>query len=277
MQIFIRHLWVLATEELLDLLRRKRAVFTLIFYLIALVLAMQWFSRLQLRFEPITDVLAATPTMERLRMQLGQLGLAGVLDLIVELSRYPASLWMFQIFSLLWLPTIIGLVSCDMVAMDIDRGTLRFVLQRSSRLAYYVAKTLAHVGLFIALQFVSLLGLIALGWLTAPQFGLADYLSLSARYFAVSVPYIVFVVASTEWISSWSRRPMSAIMRLNVLWVVFFVVLGWRAAYSPLGPQATVGLILPFEEHSWRSAASFLGWALGFTVLGLVGFLRRDV
>jgi hypothetical protein len=277
MTTLLRHLWVLATEELYDLLRRKRAVFTLIFYLVILALAVQWFSRLQLRFEPITNVLAAAPQLERLRAQLAQLGLAGTLDFIVELSRYPASLWMFQVFTLLWLPTIVGLVSCDMVAMDIDRGTLRFVLQRSSRLAYYAAKTLAHAALFIGLQLVSFFGLVGWCWFSTPNFALADYVSLSGRYFAVSIPFILFVVASTEWISSWSRRPMSAIIRLNVLWVVFFALLGWRTVLSPLGPHATVGLVLPFAEYFWGSLTSFLGWGFGFAALGLLGFLRREV
>jgi len=277
MKTLLRHLWVLATEEVYDLVRRKRALFTLIFYLVILMLAVQWFSRLQLRMEPLTNVLAAGPQLERLRAQLDQLGLAGALDFIIELSRYPASLWMFQVFTLLWLPTIVGLVSCDMVAMDIDRGTLRFVLQRSSRLAYYAAKTVAHAALFIGLQLVSFLGLIGWCWFSSPHFALADYVGLSARYFAVSIPFILFVVASTEWISSWSRRPMSAIIRLNVLWVIFFALLGWRTALSPLGPDGTVGLVLPFAEYFWGSIASFLGWAVGFAAIGLVGFLWREV
>ncbi|MFM1847320.1 MAG: hypothetical protein RL417_794, partial [Pseudomonadota bacterium] len=125
MQVFWRHLWVLTTEELFDLVGRKRSALTLILYLIVLIAAMYWFSRAQQRFEPVTNVLAAAPQIEELRFQLSKFGLQDTVDFLIELSRYPAALWMFQLFSLLWLPTVVGLVSCDMISIDIDRGTLR--------------------------------------------------------------------------------------------------------------------------------------------------------
>ena len=277
MGVFWRHLWVLTTEELYDLVWRRRSCISLILYLLVLCAAMYWFSRAQTRFEPVTNILAAAPQLEELRFHLSKFGLQDTLDFIVELSRYPASLWMFQIFSLLWLPTLVGLVSCDMVSIDIDRGTLRFVLQRSSRLAYYLSKGLAHLLLFITLQAISMIGLIVLCILTSKGFELQDYLTLGFRYFLISIPFIVFVVASTEWVSSWSRKPMSAILRLNILWVVFFVLLGWYPDLSPLTQRSLIGLVLPFEQYGLLSAGSLLAWGAGFALLGLVGFVRRDV
>jgi len=277
MRVLLRHLWVLTTEELYDLLGRKRAVLSLALYIGVLGFSMHWFSRLQQRFEPVTDLVKAGPKLDVLRQQLSGYGLEGTLDFVVELSRYPASLWMFQIFSLLALPAIVGLVSCDMVAMDIDRGTLRFVLQRSSRLAYYLAKCLAHTALFVGLQFISVAGLIVMCAVTNAQFNVGDYLRLGALYFGVAVPFIFFLVASTEWVSSWSRRPMSAIVRLNVLWMVFFVVLGWEPLLSPLTSYSLIGLVLPFDRYLLESAASLLAWGAGFALIGLGGFLRRSV
>lgn len=277
MQVFIRHLWVLTTEELYDLVWRKRSCISLVLYLVVLIGAMYWFSRAQSRFVPLSNVLAVAPQIEELRFQLSKFGLQNTVDFIIELSRYPASLWMFQLFSLVWLPTLVGLVSCDMVSIDIDRGTLRFVLQRSSRLAYYLSKGLAHLVLFLSLQVASMVGLIVICAFTAQDFELGDYLALGARYFIVSIPFILFVVASTEWVSSWSRKPMSAILRLNILWVVFFVLLGWNGDLSPLSQRSLVGLLLPFQEYFVSSMGSLLGWASAFGFLGLVGFLRRDV
>lgn len=277
MRVFCRHLWVLTTEELRDLVWRRRSSISLVLYLVVLCAAMYWFSRAQSRFEPVTNILAAAPQLEELRFQLAKYGLQDTLDFIVELSRYPASLWMFQLFSMLWLPTVVGLVSCDMVSIDIDRGTLRFVLQRSSRLAYYLSKGLAHLLLFVGLQAISMIGLIVICAMTATNFELGDYLTLGARYLLVSIPFIVFVVASTQWVSSWTRKPMSAIVRLNILWVIFFVLLGWNADLSPLSQRSLVGLMLPFQTYGATSAISLIAWGMIFAVLGLIGFVRRDV
>jgi hypothetical protein len=277
MRVFLRHLWVLTTEELFDLAGRKRSMLTLLLYLVVLVSAMYWFSKVQRHFEPVTNVLAAAPQIEELKQMLQKFELEDTVDFIIQLSHYPAALWMFQLFSLLWLPTVVGLVSCDMVAIDIDRGTLRFVLQRSSRLAYYLAKLMAHFLLFAGLQLVGMIGLVAICGVTVAQFKLADYAGLGALYFTVAVPFIFFVVASTAWVSSWTRKPMSAIVRLNVLWVVFFIMLGWWPHLSPLASTSMVGLFLPFDRYMWSSVGALTAWGSGFAALGLAGFLRRDV
>jgi hypothetical protein len=142
---------------------------------------------------------------------------------------------------------------------------------------YYLSKTLAHLVLFLGLQLASMIGLIGICAVTAPQFAAREYLELGALYFAVAVPFIFFIVASTEWVSSWTRKPMSAILRLNVLWVIFFVMLGVAPAFSPLASTSIVGLFLPFDRYLVSSIAALSAWGAGFAALGLFGFLRRDV
>ena len=70
---------------------------------------------------------------------------------------------------------------------------------------------------------------------------------------------------------------MSAIVRLNVLWVVFFILLGWWPHLSPLASTSMVGLFLPFDRYMWSSIGALTAWGSGFAALGLAGFLRRDV
>ena len=208
---------------------------------------------------------------------LNRLGAKEAFELFLQLSRLPTTLWIFQLFSLLWFPTLVALVSCDCIALDVYRGTLRFILSRASRPAYYFGKLISHLALYCVLQFVSLATVLIYSACVMNDFKVRPYLSLAIEYFLVFIPFLFCTVAATQWISSMSRRPMNALIRIHVLWVAFIFVVAIVPWASPLWGEIALGLFAPFGQYPLWSVIGYSIWGSIFTLAGLIWFMRRDV
>ena len=277
MRIGLLHFFVLTWEELRELAFRRRSFLSLLLYFGILALCVWGLADLQARMGPAGALLQDPTALDHLRGQLAERGWEDSFHVLLEVAQYPASIWIFQAFCILWFPTLVALVSCDMIAVDIQRGTLRFVLQRSGRIVFYLSKLVAHFLLFVILQLGSVAALIGFASWGAKGFALTDFIEIAWRYFAVFMPFLFFLVTSTAWISSASRRPLNALLKIHLLWLLFIALLFVWPWLSPLESGYTIGLILPFGQYLWPTVMSMSVWGGIFALLGLIGFIWRDV
>jgi ABC-type transport system involved in multi-copper enzyme maturation permease subunit len=185
-------------------------------------------------------------------------------------------LWIFQMFSLLWFPTLVALVSCDAIALDVYRGTLRYVLLRSTRSSYFAAKMVSHFVLYAVLQALSLVVVLVYSLWDGSQ-GKAESLRLAVQYFIVFLPFLWCVLAATLFMSSFARRPMNALIRIHVLWVAFIFIVAVEPWASPLWSKLVLGLFVPFDNYPLMTAVGYTLWGALFSLVGLLIFKRRDV
>lgn len=275
---FFRQIWVLTVEELRELVLRKRAMLSLLMYFFALAVSIWLILRLSLVVEvDFSRIDLNLPQFKPLRELLSKTGLLPYANSLFQLSSCPALLWIFQMFSVLWLPSLVALVSCDMVAIDIYRGTLRFLLLRTSRLAYFVSKLLSHALLYLVLHAASILAVIAVSLYYSSQFSLVATLLLALKYLLTIFPFILFVVAATLWVSCWSRGPMGAIIKLHVLWLLVIIVSAYAPAWTPFDFNLLVGMFVPFENYPIISVAGYLFWTLCISTVSWLGFAWRDL
>ncbi|MBN8547932.1 MAG: ABC transporter permease subunit [Deltaproteobacteria bacterium] len=277
-QLFLHQLFVLTGAELRELLWRRRSFLSLLLYALIILLSV-W-----LLFKVHGTLGSGHGQMDldsaehaELAATLDKLGARHVFELFLRLNALPSTLWIFQLFSLIWFPTLVALVSCDSIALDVYRGTLRFVLSRSSRSAYYFGKLLSHVALYCALQFVSLLTVVLYTAVAVEDFKWGESLKLAVQYFIVFVPFLWCIVAATQFVSSWSRRPMNALIRVHVMWIAFIFMLGFCPWLSPLWSKIGVGLFVPFDSYPLLTVLGYSLWGVFFTLIGMLLFTRRDV
>lgn len=277
-QLLLHQVSVLTLAELRELLWRRRSLLSLILYaLIILLSAWLLFKAHGTLGAGRGSVNLDSPEHGDLAAALDRMGARGLFLILLRLGDLPAALWIFQIFSLFWFPTLVGLVSCDCIALDVYRGTLRFVLLRSSRAAYYLAKLCSHFVLYAVLQFVSLGMVLLYISLAVPDVHFASALQLAIQYFLVFLPFLWCVVAATQLVSSWSSRPINALIRIHVLWIAFIFMLALFPWASPLWSKWVLGLFVPFDNYPIMSVFGYCAWGAFFSLLGMLFFLRRDV
>jgi len=274
---FFHQVFVLATEELRDLIFRRRAALSLILYLGVITLVVMSLAYIEEKLWPSMSIFQQdSPERGLILTQFEKYGLRDELELILKIGSLPRPVVIMQLFSLLWFPTLVALVSCDMVSIDLYRGTLRFLLGRTGRAAYYFSKMLAHFALYFLLQVLTLLVLFVTCALKTETFDKPAYVASLLAYFGVFLVFLWFVVATTQFISCWSVRPINAVIRLHLLWVVFLGLLFIYPWASPLNAQAVVGLVAaPFEGAGWRSVSYLACWSALFSLAGLLLFQRR--
>jgi ABC-type transport system involved in multi-copper enzyme maturation permease subunit len=275
-QVF-RQIFVLAADEFRELLLRRRAFLSLLIYVAVVVGSLWAIFRVQRVFGFNMVHPPNAEAYQRLLEKMNEIGLGDTFAIFMKLTQFPEMLWIFQLFSVLWFPTLVALVSCDAVAVDIYRGTLRFILLRSSRLAYYLGKFVAHFGLYFILQLASLSAVWILTYAFYPDEDLGRLTKLTIYYVLVFVPFLAWLVALTQLVSSWSRRPMSALVRVHVLWVVLIVVASQVPQFTPLDGDLVFGLFAPFDAYPISTVVGYSLWTLVFLVVGLFGFIKRDV
>lgn len=265
----------LAREEVIDLLRRPRALLSLILHLGMVLLTVKAFLRVDVEVSSVVsrDDRVAVMVSEL----LSKLSIVSSQNMATELLSWPLSLPLLQFLLVLWLPTFVTLVSCDMVSTDLSRGTLRFILNRSTRRAYYVSKYLAHCFFHILLQ--ALIFVLFVGATLAITHDVpVDRLFRPAlTLFVLSVPYLCFLVAVTEAVSCLSKRPFVAILLLHIFWSVVVGVIIFVRNQPLLRWEYFLGLIVPFQGYGADSFVAFSVWGFALLIIGMLNFQRREV
>lgn len=273
---FTRHVMVLGEEEFRDLVLRKRSILSLTLYLGVIGVVMLALTYIEERLRPSLGLFSVGGGQRNRLFEWAQMnGFEELARVVVEVGSWPSSIVIAQAMFLLWFPTLVSLVSCDMIAIDVYRGTLRFLLLRTTRVAYFVAKTLAHLMLYGLLYALSVAVLLVLSAIRDPGFEIGRYLYALSRMSFVMVPYLVFLVASTQFVSCWSSKPMNAVLRLHLLWVLFLGVAFFVPWASPLWPTISLGLIAPVFGYQWLAAAGMVAWTVLFMLSGWLFFRRR--
>ncbi len=273
---FVRHVAVLTEEELRDLLLRRRAMLSLLLYLAVIGAVMLSLTYVEERLRPSLGFFNDGNGERNRLLEWAQLnGFGDLARIIAELGSWPSPVVISQFLFLLWFPTLVALVSCDMIAIDVYRGTLRFVLLRTTRLAYFVSKTVAHLILYLILYVISIAVLLVLSVFRDPLFRIEWYARPVLLMAVAMVPFLLFLVASTQFVSCWSSKPMNAVVRLHLLWVLFFGLVFFIPWATPLWPKISLGLIAPFFGHQWLAIGGMLGWSALFGGCGWLLFRRR--
>jgi ABC-type transport system involved in multi-copper enzyme maturation permease subunit len=253
-------------------------VLTLLVYAGFLALSLWLLVSLEKQLGPTQSVLAELIARgAEFDALLAQFHLTNAKSLILYLVRIPNSVWLFQLFTILWYPVLVTLMSYDCISHDAGRGSLRFLLQRVSRPAYFLSKFLSHTLVYLFLQGIALTLLLFISSQMIDGFTMSAYGPSSLRYFIVFIPYLCCFLASAVWISSTTKRSGIALIRLHLLWI-YFVLIGVKFPWAtPLTSDVTLGLMMPEFGYGLIACVGFFGWMLGFLLLGLIPFARRDL
>lgn len=273
----IRQTRVLLWEELRELFTRKRSLFSLLAYAGFTLLVFSGLARAMARAR---QAVGDSSILEQPRILVEQFGRSmspEAYRVLEQLAQVPSPIVIYQCLSLVLLPTLVAMVSCDMVSVDISRGTLRYLLLRSRRSSYYLSKLAAHTVLYVVLHSVTMIGLLVVIYRSDPQFSLDAGVPPAVAYIAVTIPAIWLMVALTAWISSWCRSTMSALILIHLAWIVMFGVMAVRPAWTPFYHTISIGLVAPFGEFAADAIVGMSLWALALSVGGYAGFARRDV
>ena len=275
---FIRHLWVLSIEDLRELLIRRRALLSLAVYLTVICVVVFGLAYTERRLFPTMNFFRVdNEHRSHFRSLFISRGYGQEFEMLLKTAQLPSAVVIMQIFSLLWFPTLVALLSSDMVSLDVYRKTLRYIILRTSRVTYYLSKMLGHVIFYLALQILTVSTLFAVCALNPVGFSRGQYLAALLRCLLVFTPFLWFLVASTQLISCWTARPAAAVLRMHLLWIAFIVLLYAAPSLSPINVYTVRGLISPFGAYAWESCARMALWAGFFTLLGCVSLDRKSL
>lgn len=267
---------LLAFEELRDIFTRKRTVVAFVLYLAVIFLSLYSARELFTNLNLSGLLRLTSDEFQALRAELTQ-AIPTKWQLIFEtMSPIPAPLWILQLVSVSLLPSIVALVSSDMVSMDINRGTIRYLLLRTSRADYFFSKFVAHFTLYVVMHLSAVVVLMVL-MLTQSRWVFAEWGGALLTLIGMILPFIALCVALSHWVSSWTRHPFVALVVIHLAWTVFAVALYWIPHVSPLHGDYLLGIFVPLWLYVTQSAIAFSVWTVGLLTLGYLGFSAKDV
>lgn len=273
---FVSSLRTLFVEELKDLFLRRRALFSLIIHAIILAVFVTTLSATEKRILPQMEMFQeGSPQRQALMARVQEAGVAPLVELLIVLGSLPGPAVMLQVLSLFWFPTLVALVSADMVSTDLGRGTLRYLVTRTSRTTYFLSKLLAHFFLYFVMHLFTFVALYYVCAYSAGDFNSARYIHWLTIYFAVFLPYLWLTVAVTIFISCATSDPAKSVRRVHLLWFIFLALIYFAPEFTPLNGRILLGYLRPTEGRELYTAWTTGCWALLFTVLGLVVLKRR--
>ena len=125
---FLHQVRVLTFEEIREIFGRRRSLISLVLYVVFLGLMLSSFRSLAANASRIagTDDLRGR-TLDRMLEQLNNAGATEAADILMH---WPFAVITFQLLCLFCFPSLVSLVSCDMISTDSYRGTLRLLMLR---------------------------------------------------------------------------------------------------------------------------------------------------
>lgn len=237
----LQHCRLYAGFELRRLWLTRRGVMTLA------ATAVIWFLLLRYAIAPASSLLADQGFQQFYRDIFGSAGLS-------QLFAWPApELAIYWVLSLLLLPAFSLFFTANQLCSDIERGTLRFLALRSSRLSIVLGRFAGQMlvqGCLIAMSLTATLSLAALrgGGLSLAELTAAMVIALNLLI--VLMPFTALMSCFSALVRS-SRLAVSlAIVSMGLL----FALLSWFIFYFPdflflLGylPGAQVMQLLPLQ------------------------------
>jgi hypothetical protein len=241
----LHHCQLYAGFELRRLWLSRRGLMTLA------ATAMIWFFLLRYAIAPASDVVASDGFQQFYRDVFGNFGLS-------QLFAWPApELAIYWVLSLLLLPLFCLFFTANQLCSDLQRGTLRFLALRSSRLSIVLGRFCGQMLVQACLILLTLVATLSLavwreGSLTMPM--LTAALVIAVNLLLVLLPFTALMSCFSALVRS-SRLAVSlAIVCLGLL----FALLSWFIFYFPdflflLGylPGTQVLQLLPLQ--GWQT------------------------
>jgi hypothetical protein len=241
----LQHCGLYAGFELRRLWLTRRGLMTLA------ATAVIWFFLLRYAIAPASDVIASDGFQQLFRDMFGSFGLN-------QLFAWPApELAIYWILSLLLLPLLCLFFTANQLCSDAERGTLRLLALRSSRLSIVLGRFAGQMlvqGCLILLSLAATLSLAAWreGGLSLPMLHAAAVIAINLLL--VLLPFTALMSCFSAMVRS-SRLAVSlAIVSLGLL----FALLSWFIFYFPdflflLGylPGTQVVQLLPLQ--GWQT------------------------
>ena len=264
---FLSHVWILTVDELTQLFARKRAIIAFILYVIVVGFVVYGFSSVD---QTITAFLKEqnAPRLNAKQI-LESLKDFPQKEMIKTLLEWPITFPLFQFFAVIWMSELIAIVSCDMISLDKERGTLRFLFLRTSRSALFVAKYLSHFLLYVTVHALSLAVLVATTIYMSNELTVADCLSPLTLYSLSLMPLIALTLAITLLASATSSSIIGALLKIHIFWLPIFFLLAY-SFIEVFSWKTIVGIIAPFDNFF---LANLVG-NLSLTAIILVGSFR---
>ncbi|MDP4535476.1 ABC transporter permease subunit [Alkalimonas collagenimarina] len=241
----LQHCGLYASFELRRLLLTRRGLMTLA------ATTVIWFFLLRYAIAPASDIIVAEGFQQVFSDMFGSTGLS-------QLFAWPApELAIYWILSLLLLPMLCLFFTANQLCSDLQRGTLRLLALRSSRLSIVLGRFSGQMLVQCCLILLSLVATLALatwreGSLTLPMLNAAAVIAVNLLL--VLLPFTALMSCFSAMVRS-SRLAVSlAIVSLGLL----VALLSWFIVYFPdflflLGylPGVQVMQLLPLQ--GWQT------------------------
>jgi len=300
MNRFLSHLAALTRFEIADSVHSRRAAVVLALYLAAALLGVNAFATALQRLEQqLAELLQTGPApagaladslWKSARFRQMIVALIGDRETALSLFSMPPIALLYGFLSFFYTPFFALLVSTPRVAMEVYTGSCRFVLFRTSRMAWILSKFIGQAVLVLLALALSTAG----AW-TLARFRLtgmdafsaaAGIAIMSGKAWLFSLPFVAVGLAISQ-----SLRSPNTAQALGFLAWIGTGALAWLAKrYAGEGIRMAwdvVALLVPqgFQLELWRMEfASFAYAALwllvltaAYLMLGFLHFSRQDL
>lgn len=290
---FLRDAWLIASFDLRESLRTRRAlVLAVLYLLIASVSSYTYVKAVSFAAETRQGMGGSAEAAAALDMAQNA-AYQGVLFLLARgdagiashLATYPVMVLNFVWFSLTFLPWLIAMTSYDLIAGELHHRTVRFVALRTSRGAFVVGKVLSQVLLIAVIAGLSMLPVIVVGAAFLRPFDAVATVVALAQSWPILALFAFAVLGPVALASQLARGPGAAralaIVLLFLLWLASLATM----LESPLA--SAVSLLSPFTFKIWffepdltdrfLAAAASLLLCAAYTWIGFQVFRRRDL
>ncbi len=167
----------------------------------------------------------------------------------------PIEIGLYWYIALYLMPFFSLLIAADQFASDKTRGTLRYILLRTSRTALFFGRFLSHCLLQVLLVLVTLGSVLLLIALNSPQF-LPDAIQTATVTFINLALLLMPYVALMALVSVLAKSARQATLFAIVGWIVLSLLL--RYVQSRFGPIAILDWVLPGSQVP--SLIKLSGW-----------------
>jgi len=223
-------IYSIAQHELLKLIGTRRGWISIVALSLVWALVLVYVIRTTARF------LANPDTSGILGMILGESGQRfGNTWSTLEVSVY----WFV---ALMILPFFAVLISADQIAADRTRGTLRYLLLRTSRMTLFFSRfagQMVIMWLMVVLTFFSAVAMTAMHSSENAAAMVADALPVIVNVWLVLMPYVALMAL----FSVLARSPRQAIIYSIIVWIVVWVLT--KFLRSQIGEVAWLDWVMP--------------------------------
>ena len=251
--------WLFAKFELTRLLFTKRGLFLLT------SLATVWFFILDFLIYESVQLLRDPLLREQISAWFGEVQLDYLLQWsYAELAVY----WLIGVFTF---PFMAILMSSDQIASDIKRGTVRFLLLRSTRSQLLLGRFFGKTLIITIMIILSVLATLAMGInrdasqivASTPQLALIIF-----NLFLLSLPYIALM----SLLNAYFQSSKSSLLFAFIIIPFISSLIGYLAAYIPLA-EYLLYLLPGVQLTDTIQLADFHASSLVIPLLQTIGYL----